>query len=58
MLAEEYAKRHGEELVTEALETIERWRTQGFFGKRAQAFQNVLRLAPPLAAQAQSVRKG
>ncbi len=51
LLAIEYAKRNGEELINDAAETIERWRTEGFFGKRAQAFQNVPLLAPPLAAQ-------
>jgi hypothetical protein len=34
LLAIEYAKRNGEELINEAAETIERWRTEGFFGKR------------------------
>jgi len=53
LLANEYAKRNGEELLNDAAETVERWRTEGFFGKRAQAFQNVPRLAPPV----QSVRK-
>ena len=37
LLAVEYAKRHGPELLNDAAETIERWRTEGFFGKRAQA---------------------
>ena len=53
LLAVEYAKRNGEELINEAAETIERWRTEGFFGKRAQAVGHVPRLAPP---SAQSVR--
>ena len=53
LLATEYAKRNGEELINEAAETIERWRTEGFFGKRAQAIGNVPRLAAPAA---QSVR--
>ena len=53
LLAIEYAKRNAPELLNDAAETIERWRIEGFFGKRAQAFQNVPRLAPPAA---QSVR--
>ena len=52
LLANEYAKRNGVELLNEAATMVERWRTEGFFGKRAQAFQNVFRLAPP----SQSVR--
>ena len=48
LLATEYAKRNGEDLLNDAAETIERWRTEGFFGKRAQAFQNIPRLAPPV----------
>ena len=55
LLANEYAKRHGEELINEAAETIERWRMEGFFGKRAQnCFVQNLRLsfkAPVPAAQ-------
>ena len=57
LLANEYAKRHGEELINDAAETIEQWRTQGFFGKRAMAMGSVPLLAPPLSAQAQTVRK-
>jgi hypothetical protein len=53
LLATEYAKRNAEELLNDAAETVERWRTEGFFGKRAQAIGNVPRLAPPAA---QSVR--
>ena len=53
LLAVEYAKRNGEELLNDAAETIERWRMEGFFGKRAQAIGNVPLLAPPAA---QSVR--
>jgi hypothetical protein len=57
LLANEYAKRNGTELINEAAETIERWRAQGFFGKRAQAYGAVqnLRLthnAPRAEAQA------
>jgi hypothetical protein len=37
LLAIEDAKRNGEELINDAAETIERWRTEGFFGKRAQS---------------------
>jgi hypothetical protein len=36
IMAEEYAKRNGDELLKGAAETIERWRPEGFFGKRAQ----------------------
>ena len=53
LLAVDYAKRNGEELLNDAAETIERWRMEGFFGKRAQAIGNVPLLAPPAA---QSVR--
>ncbi len=49
LMAVEYAKRNGAALLNDAAETIERWRTEGFFGKRAQAFQNVPLLAPPVA---------
>ena len=56
LLATEYAKRNGDELIDEAAETIERWRAEGFFGKRAQGcFVQNLRLsfkAPEPAAQA------
>jgi hypothetical protein len=52
LLAVEYAKRNGAELLNDAAETIERWRAEGFFGKRARAIGNVPRLAP----LAQSVR--
>jgi hypothetical protein len=52
LLAIEYGKRNGQELLNDAAETIEQWRTQGFFGKRAMAMGNVPLLAPP----AQSVR--
>jgi hypothetical protein len=37
LMAVEYAKRNGAELLNDAAETVERWRTEGFFGKRAQA---------------------
>ena len=49
LLATEYAKRHGEDLINDAAETIERWRTEGFFGKRAMAMGNVPLLAPSTA---------
>ena len=56
LLAVEYAKRHGADLINDAAETVERWRVEGFFGKRAQAcFVQNLRLsfkAPEPAAQA------
>jgi len=56
LLATAYAKRHGAELINEAAETIEGWRAEGFFGKRAQScFVQDLRLthsAPKPAAQA------
>jgi hypothetical protein len=51
IVANEYAARNPE-LLNEAATLVERWRTEGHFGKRAQAMGNVLRLAPP----AQSVR--
>ena len=55
LLAIEYAKRNGAELINEAAETVERWRVEGFFGKRAQnCFVQDLRLmhsAPRPAAQ-------
>ena len=48
LLAIEYAKRNGEELLNEAAETIERWRVEGFFGKRAQScFVQPFQLAKP-----------
>jgi hypothetical protein len=48
LMAVEYAKRHGAELLNDAAETIERWRAEGFFGKRAQrCFVQPLRLANP-----------
>jgi hypothetical protein len=34
--AEQYLADHREELITEARETVEQWRLQGFFGKRAK----------------------
>jgi len=56
LLANEYAKHNGEELINDAAETSERWRAEGFFGKRAQScFVQNLRLthsAPKPAAQA------
>jgi len=62
-LANEYAKRNGEELLNDAAETVERWRSEGFFGKRAQScFVQDLRLthsAPrpePQAVAASTVR--
>ncbi len=52
LLAIEYAKRNGQELLNDAAETIERWRTEGFFGKRAQAcFVQPLQLAKPAPIQ-------
>jgi hypothetical protein len=57
LLATECAKRKREVLLNEAAETVERWRTEGFFGRRAQAFRNVPRLALPLAPPAQSVAR-
>ena len=35
--ANEYLLDHREELIAEAKQTVERWRVEGFFGKRAQA---------------------
>ena len=56
LMAIEYAKRNGEELLNDAAATVERWRIEGHFGKRAQAcFVQDLRLthsAPRSAAQA------
>jgi hypothetical protein len=34
--AEQYLADHREELVAEAREIVERWRVEGFFGKRAR----------------------
>jgi hypothetical protein len=34
--AEAYLTAHREELIAEAKEVVERWRLEGFFGKRAQ----------------------
>ena len=34
--AEQYLAEHREELTAEAKEIVERWRLQGFFGKRAR----------------------
>jgi len=48
LLANEYAKRNGAELLNDAAETIERWRAEGFFGKRAHScFVQPLQLAKP-----------
>jgi len=44
LLATEYAKRNGAELLNDAAETIERWRSEGFFGRRAQAFGQLVAL--------------
>ena len=44
LLAIEYAKRNGEELMNDAAETIDRWHSEGFFGKRAQAFGQLVAL--------------
>ena len=55
LLATEYAKRHGEELINEAAQTVERRRAEGFFGKRAQAVRNAPRLAPPRAPSVQNL---
>jgi hypothetical protein len=33
--AEQYLAEHREELIAEAKEIVERWRVEGFFGKRA-----------------------
>lgn len=35
--ANKYLLDHREELIAEAKQTVERWRVEGFFGKRAQA---------------------
>jgi hypothetical protein len=52
LLAVEYGKRNGEELLNDAAETIERWRAEGFFGKRAQScFVQPLQLAKPAPIQ-------
>jgi hypothetical protein len=34
--AEQYLAAHREELIAEAREIVERWRVEGFFGKRAR----------------------
>jgi len=48
LLAIEYAKRNGEELLNGAAATVEQWRVEGWFGKRAQrVFVQPLALAPP-----------
>jgi hypothetical protein len=36
LMAEQYLTQHREELITEAMATVERWTADGFFGKRAQ----------------------
>jgi hypothetical protein len=56
LLATEYGKRNGHEPINDAATTVERWRTEGFFGKRAQAFQNVSLLAPPVARSVQNLQ--
>ena len=38
--AEQYLADHREELVAEAREIVERWRVEGFFGKRAKLKTN------------------
>jgi hypothetical protein len=38
--AEAYLTAHREELIAEAKEVVERWRLEGFFGKRAQLSTN------------------
>jgi hypothetical protein len=48
ILAEEYFAQHGAELLNEAVTTVERLRTMGYLGKRAQAVRNPPRLAPPV----------
>ena len=57
IMANEYAVRNPE-LLNEAATLVERWRIEGHWGKRAMAMGSVPLLAPPLTAQAQSVRKG
>ena len=48
LLAIEYGKRHAEQLLNDAAATIEQWRVEGFFGKRAQrCFVEPLQLAKP-----------
>jgi hypothetical protein len=34
--AEAYLSDHREELIAEAKQTVERWRAEGFFGRRAR----------------------
>ena len=52
LLAIEYAKRNAEQLLNDAAATIEQWRIEGFFGKRAQrCFVQPLQLAKPAPIQ-------
>lgn len=52
LLAIEYGKRNAEQLLNDAAATIEQWRVEGFFGKRAQrCFVEPLQLAKPGAIQ-------
>ena len=53
LLAEEYFAQHPE-LINEAVTAVERLRTGGYLGKRAQAVRNPPRLAPPVRANLSS----
>jgi hypothetical protein len=41
VMADEYAAAHRAELINEAKEIVERWRCEGFFGKRALQCANL-----------------
>jgi hypothetical protein len=43
--AEAYLTAHREELIAEASLVVERWRLEGFFGKRAQLSSSAQRAA-------------
>ena len=47
ILADEYFSQNGAELLAEAVTTVERLRTLGYLGKRAQAVRNPPRLPAP-----------
>ena len=53
LLAEEYFAQHPE-LINEAATVVERWRVEGYLGKRAQAVRNPPRLTPPVRANLSS----
>ena len=56
ILAEEYFAEHGAELLPDAITTVERWRAQGYLGKRAQRcfVQNLQLTHRPSAAAGQA----